>query len=210
MQKYKMILASASPRRKEILKEAGYKFDIIPSNATEEASYKRPSYFVEELATIKATDIERKVLNPNFIYEDGKYLEGEVIIVGADTIVCQKDRIMGKPKDEKDAYNMLKSLSGKKHQVYTGISVIRAVDGKVLKRRCMYVRTVVMIAELTDKEINDYIKTGECMDKAGAYAIQGKFAKHVERIEGNYSTVVGLPIHEVYRLINLVRGEENV
>ena len=210
MQKYTMILASGSPRRREILKEAGYKFDVIPSNATEEASYKRPAYFVQELATLKTNDVCAKVLSEDEPYEDGKYKKGEVLILGADTVVCLLDEILGKPKNEKDAFTMLKNLSGKRHCVYTGVSLIRIVDGKVVNRRSMYVRTAVLVSSLTDHEINEYIKTGECMDKAGAYAIQGKFAKHIEKIEGNYANVVGLPINEVYKLINAVRGVEDV
>lgn len=206
MQKFKMILASGSPRRKEILKEAGYNFDVIPSYATEEAKYKRPAYYVQELAAVKVKDVCDRVLSETKLYENGKYRKGEVIILGADTVVCLYDDILGKPKNEKDAFNMIKSLSGKKHCVYTGISLIRAVDGKVVKRRTTYLRTGVNVAELSDDEINEYIKTGECMDKAGAYAIQGKFAKHIERIEGNYHNVVGLPINEVYKLINTIRG----
>ncbi|MBQ1871525.1 MAG: septum formation protein Maf [Lachnospiraceae bacterium] len=206
MQKFKMILASGSPRRKEILKEAGYNFDVIPSDATEEAKYKRPAYYVQELAAVKVKDVCDRVLSETKLYENGKYRKGEVIILGADTVVCLYDDILGKPKNEKDAFNMIKSLSGKKHCVYTGISLIRAVDGKVVKRRTTYLRTGVNVAELSDDEINEYIKTGECMDKAGAYAIQGKFAKHIERIEGNYHNVVGLPINEVYKLINTIRG----
>ncbi len=206
MQNYKLVLASGSPRRKELLKEAGYKFDIIPSDATEEATYKRPAYYVQELAALKAKDVANMILSQEVLYEKGKYTKGEVIILGADTVVSLLDNIMGKPKNDKDAYNMLKALSGKRHYVYTGVSLIRAVDGKITNRRTIYVRTSVLVAELTDQEINTYIATGESADKAGAYAIQGKFAKHIERIEGSYPTVVGLPINAVYNLINDVRG----
>lgn len=206
MQNYKLVLASGSPRRKELLKEAGYKFDIIPSDATEEATYKRPAYYVQELAALKAKDVANMILSQEVLYEKGKYTKGEVIILGADTVVSLLDNIMGKPKNDKDAYNMLKALSGKRHYVYTGVSLIRAVDGKITNRRTIYVRTSVLVAELTDQEINTYITTGEPADKAGAYAIQGKFAKHIERIEGSYPTVVGLPINAVYNLINDVRG----
>lgn len=206
MQNYKLVLASGSPRRKELLKEAGYKFDIIPSDATEEATYKRPAYYVQELAALKAKDVANMILSQEVLYEKGKYTKGEVIILGADTVVSLLDNIMGKPKNDKDAYNMLKALSGKRHYVYTGVSLIRAVDGKITNRRTIYVRTSVLVAELTDQEINTYIATGEPADKAGAYAIQGKFAKHIERIEGSYPTVVGLPINAVYNLINDVRG----
>ena len=206
MQNFTLVLASGSPRRKELLKDAGYEFDVIPSDATEKATYKRPAYFVQELAALKANDVADRILNRDTLYEEGKYIKGEVIIIGADTVVSLLDDILGKPKSEKDAFNMIKSLSDKKHYVYTGVSLIRAVDGKITNRRTMYVRTSVHVAKLNDEEINAYIATGECMDKAGAYAIQGKFAKHIERIEGNYPTVVGLPINAVYNLINDVRG----
>lgn len=206
MQNFKLVLASASPRRREILKEAGYKFDIIPSDATEEASYKRPAYYAQELAALKANDVAKKILDAETPYENGKYMKGEVIIIGADTIVSLLDNILGKPKDRDDAFKTLRALAGRRHYVYTGVALIRAVDGRIVNRRSIYVRSGVVVAKLTDQEINDYIDTDECTDKAGSYAIQGKFAKHVERIEGNYSTIVGLPIYDVYKLINDVRG----
>lgn len=206
MQNFKLVLASASPRRREILKEAGYKFDVIPSDATEEASYKRPAYYAQELAALKANDVAKRILDTETPYENGKYTKGEVIIIGADTIVSLLDNILGKPKDRDDAFRMLQALAGRRHYVYTGVALIRAVDGKIVNRRSLYIRAGVVVAGLTDQEINDYIDTDECMDKAGSYAIQGKFAKHVERIEGNYSTIVGLPIYDVYKLINDVRG----
>lgn len=206
MQNFKLVLASASPRRREILKEAGYKFDVIPSDATEEASYKRPAYYAQELAALKANDVAKRILDAETPYENGKYTKGEVIIIGADTIVSLLDNILGKPKDRDDAFRMLQALAGRRHYVYTGVALIRAVDGKIVNRRSLYIRAGVVVAGLTDQEINDYIDTDECMDKAGSYAIQGKFAKHVERIEGNYSTIVGLPIYDVYKLINDVRG----
>ena len=171
-----IILASASPRRKEILELADLKFDIMPSNAQEITTKTAPNEVVMELASIKAKDIYKKS-------------EKQSMIVGADTVVAYQGQILGKPADEADAKRMLTMLSGQTHEVYTGVCIIE--DGKT---KTFYEETKVTFYEISDEQIDHYIKTGEPMDKAGAYGIQGKAAVFIKGIEGDYYNVVGFPI----------------
>lgn len=171
-----IILASASPRRKEILELADLKFDIMPSNAQEITTKTAPNEVVMELASIKAKDIYKKS-------------EKQSMIVGADTVVAYQGQILGKPTDEADAKRMLTMLSGQTHEVYTGVCVIE--DGKT---KTFYEETKVTFYEISDEQIDYYIKTGEPMDKAGSYGIQGKAAVFIKGIEGDYYNVVGFPI----------------
>lgn len=171
-----IILASASPRRKEILELADLDFDIMPSDAKEITTKTAPHEVVMELATIKANDIYEKS-------------EKQSIVVGADTVVAYKGQILGKPKDEEDARRMLMMLSGQTHEVYTGVCVIE--DGK---RKTFFEETKVTFYEISEQKIKDYIKTGEPMDKAGSYGIQGKAAVFIKEIQGDYYNVVGFPI----------------
>ena len=171
-----IILASASPRRKEILELANLKFDVMPSDAQEITTKTAPNEVVMELASIKAKDIYKKS-------------EKQSMIVGADTVVAYQGQILGKPTDEADAKRMLTMLSGQTHEVYTGVCVIE--DGKT---KTFYEETKVTFYEISDKQIDHYIKTGEPMDKAGSYGIQGKAAVFIKGIEGDYYNVVGFPI----------------
>lgn len=171
-----IILASASPRRKEILELADLKFDIMPSNAQEITTKTAPNEVVMELASIKAKDIYEKS-------------EKQSMIVGADTVVAYQGQILGKPTDEADAKRMLTMLSGQTHEVYTGVCVIE--DEKI---KIFYEETKVTFYEISDEQIDRYIKTGEPMDKAGSYGIQGKAAVFIKGIEGDYYNVVGFPI----------------
>jgi len=186
----KIILASASPRRVELLKQIKLEFEVIPSNASERIDKKlKPEEIVQQLACKKAVDIAEKL---NFAQKGNN-----TIVIGADTIVV-KDGIMGKPKNEAHAFEMLKSLQGKWHEVLTGIAVVNAQDMKCVND---YERTRVKFRNLSDDIINSYIKTGEPMDKAGAYGVQGIGAVLVERIEGCYFNVVGLPIVKLANLL---------
>ena len=164
-----IILASASPRRKEILELADLKFDVITTKTA-------PNEVVMELASIKAKDIYKKS-------------EKQSMVVGADTVVAYQGQILGKPADEADAKRMLTMLSGQTHEVYTGVCVIE--DGKT---KTFYEETKVTFYEISDEQIDRYIKTGEPMDKAGSYGIQGKAAVFIKGIEGDYYNVVGFPI----------------
>jgi septum formation protein len=173
-----LVLASSSPRRKELLKQLGLDFDIIPSNIKETLKGETPGEMVKNLAMDKAMSVLPRV-------DRGK------IIIGADTIVYMDGCIMGKPKDEGDAFSMLRKLSGRTHEVYTGLAVVNTTNSAVLLD---YECTQVLMKDLTDKDIINYIKTGESKDKAGAYAIQGKGSLIVKSIKGCYYNIVGLPI----------------
>lgn len=176
-----IILASASPRRKEILELADLKFDVMPSDAQEITTKTAPNEVVMELASIKAKDIYKKS-------------EKQSMVVGADTVVAYQGQILGKPADEADAKRMLTMLSGQTHEVYTGVCVIE--DGKT---KTFYEETKVTFYEISDEQIDRYIKTGEPMDKAGSYGIQGKAAVFIKGIEGDYYNVVGFPIARFLR-----------
>lgn len=178
-----IILASASPRRKEILQLADLSFNIMPSDAEEITTKTEPQEVVMELASIKTKDI----------YERS---DKQSMVVGADTVVAYKGQILGKPSDEEDARRMLSMLSGQTHEVYTGVCVIE--DGQI---KTFYEETKVTFYEISEDEIDRYIGTGEPMDKAGSYGIQGKAAVFIKGIEGDYYNVVGFPIarflHEI-------------
>ena len=176
-----MILASASPRRKELLSSMGIAFEVIVADA-QEATEGSPDVLVMENAALKATAVA--ALHP------------DRMVLGSDTVVCVDGRVLGKPKDEEDAFCMLRALSGREHQVYTGVCLIK--DGKK-DVRCD--KTDVFFTSLSDEEIRDYIRTGEPMDKAGAYAIQGIAGMFVEKICGSFSNVIGLPTSLVRQML---------
>lgn len=180
-----IILASASPRRRELLGNMGLTFTVKVSKADEDGvdTQVPPEIYVQELALLKASAVAKTVI-------DNK----NAIIISADTIVVNDGKILGKPKDEGDAKEMLASLSGKTHSVYTGFCVMRLSDAFTV---CKNVRTDVVFKNLTEEKIKRYIDTGEPMDKAGSYGIQGLGAMLVDRIEGDYFNVVGLPVSEL-------------
>ncbi len=181
-----IILASASPRRSLLLEQWGIPFKVIPSDLDEE-SLKLPGNpweKAEKLALEKAKSVAEKV-------EKG-------LVLGADTIVVLDNKIFGKPKDHHEAYDMLKSLSGKYHEVITGVAIVNAGNGHY---KTAYEKTKVFFIPATDNDICAYINTGEPEGKAGAYAIQGKGALFIEKIEGCYTNVVGLPLVLISKLI---------
>lgn len=171
-----IILASASPRRKEIFELAELSFEIVPSQVEEVITKEKPEEVVVELSEQKAWDVWKRS-------------DGRKIVVGADTVVAYDGKILGKPKDEKEAFHMLSMLSGNTHQVYTGVTIIQ--NGE---KNSFYEETKVKFYPLTEDEIQTYIKSREPMDKAGAYGIQGKAAPFICGIEGDYYNVVGFPI----------------
>ena len=178
-----IVLASASPRRQELLRQIGCGFRVVVSDAEElSGDGISPERLAVENARRKAEDVAAK---------EG----GNAPVLGADTVVAVDETILGKPKDETDAVRMLRLLSGRQHFVYTGIAL--AYRGEVYED---VVRTEVWVDELSEKEIEAYIATGEPMDKAGAYAVQGIAAKFIPRIDGSFSNVVGLPLHAVKEL----------
>lgn len=180
----RLILASGSPRRKEILSRNNIEFEIIKSVKDEETDKTEPGDIVKDLSKSKAMEVLGKISEAND--------DGEVIILGADTIVYADNKVLGKPVDRTDAFAMIKLLSGSVHSVYTGITVVKHSNGKTVVDS-FYEKTDVYVKALTDDEIYEYVTTGECDDKAGAYAIQGIFSKYVDHIEGDFSNVVGLP-----------------
>ncbi len=176
-----LILASASPRRRELLRRAGLRFRVRPSHADETAlPGETPRRHVRRLAQEKA----RAVWRP------GEY------VLGADTIVVIDNRILGKPRDARDAARMLRLLSGRSHRVLTGVCLLTPAGA-----RTEVAETRVWFRRLTRREIAEYVASGEPLDKAGAYAIQGLASRFVERIDGCYANVVGLPVARVYGLL---------
>lgn len=196
-----LILASKSPRRQELLKIITNDFEIITSDMDEVITSTKPSDVVEELSLQKASNVFDMLLVASQKYNDVYSSEDNLscIVIGSDTIVAKDDLILGKPKDKNDAYEMLRNLSGKTHQVYTGVTLIKYnYSSKTKKVISFHECTDVTFNTLTDEEIWDYISTGDCMDKAGSYGIQGIFAKHVAGINGDYNNVVGLPVSRLY------------
>lgn len=186
-----IILASGSPRRKELLEQIGIAFRVIKSGAEEIITKTLPEEIVKELSAQKAEDVAAKL-------EDG-------IILGADTIVCLDGEIMGKPKHREDACQMLNRLQGRGHSVFTGVTLLKKEAGAEVKRRNFAVETKVRIHAMSKEEIEAYLDTGDPFDKAGAYGIQGPFAAYVDGIEGDYNNVVGLPVAAVYQELKQIR-----
>ena len=192
----KIILASSSPRRRELMAQAGFAFEVLVSEADETIETETPGEMVEVLSERKAAAVAEEIKRQGFAEES-------VLLVGADTMVAIDGKKLGKPKDEKGAEKMLEELSGRTHQVYTGVTLIRlrkAENGSILQEsRTSSEGTDVSFYPLTKEEIRSYIATGEPMDKAGAYGIQGKAAVFVKEIKGDYNNVVGLPIARLYQ-----------
>jgi len=184
----KLILASASPRRAEILTAVGWEFEKHTADIDEtELTGENPADYVLRLAREKASAVAEN-------YENA-------LILGADTIVVIKNQIIGKPKDTADARKMLQMLSGNWHEVLTGVALVKMSEGKSDAKVDLQ-KTQVKFAEITDAEIEFLIENGEPLDKAGAYAVQAQAALFIERIEGDYWNVVGLPINLVYKLVS--------
>lgn len=191
-QQIPIILASASPRRSELLKQAGFSFTVVPSTIEETRTETVPGQLAEDLAFQKANDVYETV--------KGNYTDQDFMVIGADTIVYYDGEVLGKPADEQEAFDMLKLLSDRTHQVYTGLVIILKKDGEK-QIHLLHERTDVTFYPISDEELKDYIATGDPLDKAGAYGIQGAFAVHVKEIKGDYNNVVGLPIARLYQTI---------
>lgn len=182
----KIILASASPRRKELLEQIGLSFQIEPARGEEHITSVIPREVVEELSYQKAMEVARL------------HKEEDTLILGADTIVVYEDKIMGKPADEEEAREMLRKLSGKTHCVFTGVTAVLWENQKKTVRTFSE-KTEVTFYPMSEEEIMFYVKTREPMDKAGAYGIQGIGAKFIQAIHGDYNNVVGLPVARLYQ-----------
>lgn len=181
-----IFLASASPRRRELLGQVGISCKVVPSLIEEKIETNVPEEVVQELARQKCEDVAGR-------------LGGSGIFLGADTIVAVHGKILGKPADEEQARRMLLELQGETHQVYTGVTLIWQGDGRILREETFCEKTDVTFYPMSDDEIRGYVHTGEPMDKAGAYGIQGKSAVFVREIRGDYNNVVGLPVAAVYQ-----------
>ena len=193
-----MILASASPRRKELLEQIGAEFVICPARGEEVITETDPSAVVMELSRQKAEEVAYGVLIYNEQHADLATPQ-DILVIGADTVVAYENQILGKPKDEEDARRMLTMLSGKTHSVYTGVTFVFIDKEGRTGEHCFFEKTDVCMYPLKEEEIDRYIQSGDPMDKAGSYGIQGRFAIHIKEIRGDYNNVVGLPVARLYQ-----------
>lgn len=193
-----IILASASPRRKELLEQIGLQFEICPAKGEEVITKTIPHEVVQELASQKAKEVAGMVKAYETSHEE-LVTPQDIMVIGADTIVAYENQILGKPKDEEDAFRMLSMLSGNIHAVYTGVSIVLLGASGKAGEMTFYEKTDVVMRAMSKDEIYRYIATGEPMDKAGAYGIQGKCAIYIDKIDGDYNNVVGLPVAAIYR-----------
>ena len=182
----RLVLASASPRRRELFHQAGLFPEILPSHKEERSRAKTPAALVKALSRTKAEDIAAAAG------------EKPALVVGADTIVVLEGRVLGKPKDKEDAARMLRSLSARTHHVYTGVTLVLAEEEKdgapAFREESFFEKTAVEVYPLSEEEIRAYVESGDPLDKAGAYGIQGAFGQYIRGIRGDYTSVVGLPL----------------
>ena len=220
----KIILASASPRRRELLTQIGLDFDIVVSETEEKITSTEPAKVVEELSAQKAEAVWEKlcstaasqgsVTNAERLDEGSEVFESEqtsgettmtdTLVLGADTVVACDGKILGKPADTEAAAAMLTMLQGRGHEVYTGVTILYEENGE-RKTLTFHEKTTVHFYPMTDAQIREYVATGDPMDKAGAYGIQGFCARYIRGIEGDYNNVVGLPVGRVYQELHGLR-----
>lgn len=184
MKKRRLILASASPRRREILAGLGLSFQVQPACGEEKVKTEDPAEAVKELALQKAREVAERTEDP-------------ALVIGSDTVVASRGKILGKPRDKEEAFRMLKELQNASHMVYTGVAVVDTVTGEAVVHFAEGTR--VSMYPMTEEWIWRYIETGEPMDKAGAYAIQGGCMPYIREIHGEYTTVVGFPAARFYQ-----------
>ena len=182
----KIILASASPRRRELLTKIGLDFEVVVSETEEKITSTEPAKVVEELSAQKAETVWEKLAQDN------------CIVLGADTVVACDGKILGKPVDTENAVEMLRMLQGRGHEVYTGVTILYGENGEK-KALTFHEKTIVHFCPMTKTQIREYAATGDPMDKAGSYGIQGFCARYIRGIEGDYNNVVGLPVGRVYQ-----------
>ena len=194
----KIVLSSGSPRRKELLEQVGLEFEICPAKGEEIISKSIPHEVVVELSEQKAKEVASSVLAYDEAHAEIT-TPTDIMVIGADTVVAFEDKILGKPKDAEDAKDMLRMLYEKTHSVYTGVTIVFISKEGKTGIHSFYEKTDVSFYPLSDLEIQRYIESGDPLDKAGAYGIQGEFAKHIKGIQGEYNNVVGLPIARLYQ-----------
>lgn len=183
----KIILASASPRRRELLTQIGLDFEVVVSETEEKIISTEPAKVVEELSAQKAGAVWEKLA-----------AMADTVVLGADTVVACDGKILGKPVDVENAVAMLRMLQGREHEVYTGVTVLYEENGEK-KALTFHEKTTVHFYPMTEAQIREYVATGDPMDKAGSYGIQGFCARYIRGIEGDYNNVVGLPAGRVYQ-----------
>lgn len=217
MENIKVILASASPRREELLRQIGIVPEVIPSRVEEKVTKEEPDQVVMELSRQKAEEVAARLEKAGKENGTGDRAEKDKkagakegasstqMVIGSDTVVYADGRILGKPADLEDAANMLRTLQGGTHHVYTGVTLIAGE-----RKKTFAVETAVDVYPMSEREIEAYLACGESMDKAGAYGIQGRFAAHIRGIRGSYTNVMGLPAGRVYQEIKrLLEGQDD-
>lgn len=207
-QPFRIVLASGSPRRKELFGMICGEFEVIVSDCEEVVAGTEPEQVTQELSGQKAVAVATELASePERVASADAEAASDLLIVGADTVVSIGEpdgaqKILGKPKDRADACEMLRLLSGKKHKVTTGITLLYVNrEGRIQWRKSFAETTIVCVGCMEESEIQAYLDTDEPYDKAGAYGIQGLFGKHISGIEGDYNNVVGLPVHRLYKEI---------
>ena len=183
----RLILASASPRRIQLLHQIGLTAEVMPSHTEEKISSENPEEVVQALARQKAEDVYARLLSEGNVGD-------ATVVIGADTVVSVDNHILGKPKSHEEAAEMIASLSGRTHQVYTGVAVITPRESRSFAEMA-----AVTVYPLSPAELRSYAESEEPMDKAGAYGIQGSFGKFVKGIQGDYNAIVGLPVARLYQ-----------
>ena len=183
----RLILASASPRRIQLLHQIGLTAEVIPSHTEEKISSENPEEVVQALARQKAEDVYARLLSEGNVGD-------ATVVIGADTVVSVDNHILGKPKSHEEAAEMIASLSGRTHQVYTGVAVITPRESRSFAEMA-----AVTVYPLSPAELRSYAESEEPMDKAGAYGIQGSFGKFVKGIQGDYNAIVGLPVARLHQ-----------
>lgn len=184
----RIVLASTSPRRKELMEYLNISFEIISKNVSESLD-ENNNHYEECMKTAKE--------KAKAVFDE---IDGDVIVIGSDTIVSYKNRIYGKPKNYEDAFNMIKSFSGNKHEVISSVSILVRKNNQVYEE-LTYDKCTVYVSKMTDSEINEWINSNDVYSKAGAYAIQEGFGKYIEKIDGDFFSIVGFPLHKVYELL---------
>lgn len=187
----RLVLASASPRRSELLRQIGLEPEIVPSQVEEKVTSKEPDQVVMELSRQKAEEVAERL-----------GVDAQTIVIGSDTVVSSDGEILGKPADKEEAFSMIRRLSGRKHQVYTGVTLCCGTH-----RRSFVEKTEVEVYPMAEEEIAAYIASGDSMDKAGAYGIQGQFAAYIKGICGSYTNVMGLPVGRLYQELKALLEE---
>lgn len=196
----RVILASQSPRRKELLMQLGLDFEIVPATGEEIVNGDTPSEVVKNLAQMKAMEVANKLV------VERSFKDGETgLVIGADTLVVNEGEILGKPENIEHARRMIRGLSGKSHSVFTGVCLVLIQENQMKVQEVFAEETKVCVYPMTEEDIENYIQSGEAMDKAGAYGIQGRFARYVGPVDGEYNTVVGLPVGRLWQEISKIQ-----